>query len=78
MRVAFVWAVVCVYGTCGLGGVQMTKQDKTSSETVVIDSNVCKTCGTKIFYMMTKNKFKCVLCRVTRIEGANKDGLADT
>ena len=46
----------------------MKEKKKKFQERVVIDSNVCKNCGTKIFIMMTKTKFKCVLCRSVRTE----------
>lgn len=46
----------------------MTKQEKKSSEKVVYGPPVCRKCGTKVFTMTGKNKFKCVLCRDERVE----------
>jgi len=60
-----------VVGRCAnleYGIIVMTKKNKKSSQRVVIDSEVCKNCGTKIFYKMTKTKYKCVLCRAVKTD----------
>ena len=46
----------------------MTKKNNKSSPKVVYDSKVCERCGTKVFLMMGKNKYKCVLCRAVKTE----------
>jgi ribosomal protein S27AE len=50
------------------GANAMTKKNSKSSPKVVYDSNVCKRCGTKVFLMIGKNKYKCVLCRAVKTE----------
>ena len=68
MSITSAWDVEEQCVNLGYGATVMTKKNKKSSQKVVIDSNVCKMCGTKVFIMMTKTKFKCVLCRNVKTE----------
>ena len=45
----------------------MKKKEKKSPPRAVIGSP-CKNCGTKVYLMISKKKFKCVLCRETHID----------
>ena len=44
------------------------KKSKKESEMKVVRGSACKTCGTTIYYMISKKKFKCVLCRGTHVD----------
>ena len=44
------------------------KKNKGESSKKVVRGSACKTCGTTIYYKMTKTKYKCVLCRSTHID----------
>lgn len=46
----------------------MSKKKQKFVSRYVIDDQVCKQCGTKVFLMMTKHKYKCVLCRDVKTE----------
>jgi ribosomal protein S27AE len=46
----------------------MSKKKEKFVSRYVIDDQVCKQCGTKVFLMISKTKFKCVLCRSVKTE----------
>jgi DNA-directed RNA polymerase subunit RPC12/RpoP len=46
----------------------MSKKEQESTKKYTYGPPVCKQCGTKVFLMMSKTKFKCVLCRAVKTE----------
>ena len=46
----------------------MNKKKKKFVPKYVYGPPVCRKCGTKVFLMTGKHKFKCVLCRDERVE----------
>ena len=50
----------------------MTKKNEKYIGKVVYGPPVCRKCGTEVFVMTGKNRFKCVLCRDERTEKSQK------